>query len=161
MKARAPLAAVRLRGAGTPVCRVGRGRRIDGVDVEVLVAALILREQDVLAVARSRSSSVIGRFGSVVTSFAAVNGSARPFTQTLRVPFVRLEEGEELAVGGELGARDLGVAEEELPIEQRRELTGGGGGAERQRERQQADCETCHGGLQKRTRPRSSAGPRF
>jgi hypothetical protein len=60
-------------------------RRIDGVDVEVFITGLVLRKQNVLAVA-APEVQVNGRAVSAVIGLALAKGSVVRLTQMLRVP---------------------------------------------------------------------------
>jgi hypothetical protein len=59
--------------------------RIDGVDVEVFITGLVLRKQNVLAVA-APEVQVNGRAVSAVIGLALAKGSVVRLTQMLRVP---------------------------------------------------------------------------
>jgi hypothetical protein len=97
----------------------GRRRRIDGVDVEVLVASLVLHEEDELAVLTPEipGDGALGVRGERV---GLLEGLVRPLDPDVAGAVERLDEREVLAVGRELAADDLGVAEEELAVDQRR-----------------------------------------
>ena len=61
----------------------------------------------------------MGRFVSAVTRRAAANGSSAFLTQTLRVSLYGLMKAMYAPVGRDLGAGDLGVAEEQLAVDER------------------------------------------
>ena len=100
-----------------------RGGGIDRVHVEVLVAALILDVQDELPVATPEELADgplrVGR-----DRFGLVEGLGRGLDPDVAGALERPDEGDVLAVRRDLRARDLGVAEEQLAVEQRRDTCG-------------------------------------
>ena len=118
MNARAPLASVRLRGAGASLPGGVRRGRVDGPHVVVLVAVVVLDVEDVLAVAGPEEPGNrplrLGR-----EQAGLLEGLAGLLHVDVAGVLPRLQEGDVLAVGGELRRGDLGVAEEQLAVEQR------------------------------------------
>ena len=122
---------------------VGLGAGVDGVDVVVLVAALVLDVEDVAAVLApevARDGALVGR-----ERPGCIERLVDAFDPDVHHVVIGLAEGEVLAVGRELRAGDFGVAEEHLPVDERRELGRGGldGGGEREQEH--AAVEQGHG----------------
>ena len=111
-----PLGGGQVAGGGSVLAGLGRRSRVDGPDVEVLVAVLVLDEEDVLAVAAPEEAGHralrLGR-----DEAGLVVGVARLLDPDVAGLLPGLQEGGPLPVGGELGAGDLGVAEEELAVE--------------------------------------------
>src|SRR5206468_10566362 len=96
--------------------RGGRCGGIDCVDVEILVAALVLHIQDVLAVPtpeilRDRSLDVVGY------ELCGCVRIAEPLYPNVASVLVWLEEGDVASVGRDLRTGDLRIAEEELEVE--------------------------------------------
>ena len=105
------------------------GSRIDGVDVEVLVPALVLDEQDVLPVP---APEILGDRPLDVVRYKLrrrvwIAGALHPNVAGILVGF---EEGDVAPVGRYLGAGDLRVTEEQLAVDERRDLAGLGSGSE-------------------------------
>ena len=91
-------------------------RRLDGVHVEVLVAELILGVEHVLRVPalEVRGDRPLGIGGDRFGLIECLVGSFHP---DVARPLEGLEEGQELAVGRNLRARDLGIAEEKIAVD--------------------------------------------
>ena len=112
---------VRSRASGTPVASSHLARRVDGVDVVVLVTALVLDIEHVAAVLGPEVTADrtfgVGRDGpgGVVRCVDCLHPDVHHVV-------VGLAEGDPLAVRRNLGAGDLGIAEEDVPVDQRRQL---------------------------------------
>ena len=118
MKARAPLASVRFREGGTSLPSALRRRGVHGPHVVVLVAVVVLHVEDEAAVPgpeEARDGPL--RLGGHAAG--RLEGLGRLLDPDVAGVAPRLEEGDVLAVRGELGRRDLRVAEEELAVEDR------------------------------------------
>src|SRR5580658_213694 len=98
---------------------VRRQRRVDRIDIEILIAARILGVQNVLGV-------VAPEIGADGTSRFRAHGPrraerfVRPLHPNVARALVRLEKRYESAVGGDLCARDGDLAEEQVAVYQRR-----------------------------------------
>ena len=94
--------------------------RVHRPDVEVLVAALVLHVENVAAVVApevTHDRPLVGGEG-----LGRVEGFFALLDPDVAHILVRLHEGDPLSVGRDLGARDLWIAEEEFPVDQRREI---------------------------------------
>lgn len=94
--------------------------RVDGVEVEVLVAALIVNEQNKLAVTTpeetpDRAFRFIGQQARVREWLI------RALDPNVQRIFMRFEEGDELAVGRNRRPRDFRVAEQYFAVNQWRQ----------------------------------------
>ena len=138
MKARTPFE-VRDVARGRGLLALGvRGRGVDGPDVVVLVAVVVLDVEDQPAVARPEERGDrplgLGR-----EQPCLLEGLARLLHVDVARVVPGLQERDVLPVGRELRRGDLGVAEEQLAVEQRRQrraragrgLGGDGGRADR------------------------------
>ena len=94
---------------------------VEGVDVEVLVAVPILDNEEVTAVPAPEGDPD-GPQGVGGDRLGRAEGLLGALDPQVGGPLVGLDEGDEPAVGRQLRARDLGIAEEELPIEDGRRL---------------------------------------
>jgi hypothetical protein len=101
----------------------GRSGRIHRVDVEVLVAELILHEEDVLAVA---GPEILGHrpLGVVRQELGGGVRIAGALDPDISGVLVRLEERDVAAIRRQLRIRDFRVAEEQLAVDKWRELVG-------------------------------------
>src|SRR5690606_11407165 len=99
-------------------CR-GLRARVDRIEIEVLVAVAVLNEQDVAAVPAPEElrdrPALVGRGGTrrVERLFGALHPDVAYAVERLKECYV-------LAVGRERRAGELGVAEEDLAVDQRR-----------------------------------------
>ena len=102
-----------------PLSGGGGSGRIDGVDVEVLVAALVLHVEDELAVLAPEVAGdrALGLGGD---GPGRLEGLVDALDPDVARAVEGLDEGDVPAVGRELPADDLGIAEEELPVDERR-----------------------------------------
>src|SRR5215813_7421289 len=101
---------------GNFLARRGGIGGIDCPDVVVLVAGLVLSEEDIAAIAApdiagDRSLQVRGNRSCLV------EGVASPFDPDVSSAFVGLNEGDELTIGGQFGGCDFRVSEKEFPVE--------------------------------------------
>ena len=100
------------------------GRRIDGVDVVVFVAVVVFHVEDVFAVAAPEIAGdrPLGLGGEQPRR-------AERLVHALHVDvarvFPRLLKRQILSVGRKLRARDFGIAEDQLAVDQRRQPGGG------------------------------------
>ena len=124
--------------------------RVDGPDVVVLVAALVLDVEHVALVAAPEEA----RHGAVVGGERArrLEGLVDALDPDVHHAVERLAEREVGAVGRELGARDLGVPEEDGPVEELGELGAGEAGRRRGdlggrggRQQEKEEQERAHG----------------
>ena len=126
-----PLGGGQVAGFGSLLACGGRGCGIHGIDVVVLVAILVLDEEDLFAVPAPEEAGD-GPLG--ISSDETPLGVGLPHFLDPDVPGLLpgLEEGNPLPVRGQLGAGDLRIAEELVPIDKGRKLglsAGGGGGS--------------------------------
>jgi len=112
------------RDSGLGVCGEGG---VDGVDVEVLVAAGVLRVEEVFGVAAPEVATD-GADGFGADGTGSAEGLAGLLDPDVARALVGLEEGDVLTVGRDLRAGDLDLSEEEGAVDDRRLLGGKGRG---------------------------------
>ena len=93
---------------------------IDGMDVVVLVAALVLDVEHVAAVLRPEIATH-RTFGVGGDRPGGIERRVEGLHPDVHDAVVGFAEGNPLAVRRDLGAGDLGIAEEDLPVDQRRQ----------------------------------------